>query len=145
MGEYLMQKNNTFELKIAYYRKLKGITQSELADMVGVSCQAVSKWERQISYPDITVLPALAQILGVTIDELFETNAKKDVVYNLVENVPWNDDGKIRIAVYSGRKLVDQVEHICSGENKLINFRFYGDQYNVNGVCKVNCIKSGKK
>lgn len=137
-----MPKNIACNLKIAYYRKLKGITQSELADMVGVSCQAVSKWERQNSYPDITVLPTLADIFGITIDELFGNPSKKDIVYSLVGNVPWNDDGKIHIAVYSGRKLVDQIEHTCSDETKIINFRFYGDQYNVNGICKVNCVKS---
>ena len=102
-----MQKDNIIGLKIAYYRKFNGFTQEELAEKVGVSCQAVSKWERQISCPDVMLLPELAKIFGVTIDELFGNTSDKEIVYSFVGNVPWNDDGKLRIAVYSGRKLME--------------------------------------
>ncbi len=55
---------------IARLRKSRGLTQSALAYMVGVTDKAVSKWERSISCPDVSVLPSLADALGVTIDEL---------------------------------------------------------------------------
>jgi len=51
-------------------RKEKGLSQAELGDLVGVSNKAVSKWETYEANPDITLLPLLAQSLGVTTDEL---------------------------------------------------------------------------
>jgi transcriptional regulator with XRE-family HTH domain len=51
-------------------RKEKGLSQSELGELVGVSNKAVSKWETYEANPDITLLPLLAQSLGVTCDEL---------------------------------------------------------------------------
>lgn len=56
--------------KIAELRKQKNMTQSELADAMGVSFQAVSNWERGNSMPDISKLAELTEILGTTIDEL---------------------------------------------------------------------------
>lgn len=57
---------------IAYYRKLCGYTQEQLAERLGVTGQAVSKWENAVSNPDISVLPDLAKTLGVDINALFE-------------------------------------------------------------------------
>ena len=61
---------NTIGTRIAALRKSRGMTQEELAEKLGVSGQAVSKWENDISYPDILMLPKLAEIFGVTTDEL---------------------------------------------------------------------------
>ena len=131
--------------KISFERKRLGLTQDALAQKMGVTNQAVSKWESDLSCPDIMLLPELAKIFGVTIDELFGNTSDKEIVYSFVGNVPWNDDGKLRIAVYSGRKLMEQSEHICSEGINLINLQFHGEQYNVNGVCKVNCVKADKE
>ena len=57
-------------LTISKLRKEKGMTQEELAEKVNISAQAVSKWENDISMPDISVLPVLAEIFDVSIDEL---------------------------------------------------------------------------
>jgi transcriptional regulator with XRE-family HTH domain len=51
-------------------RKEKGLSQAELGELLGVSNKAVSKWETYEANPDITLLPLLAQSLGITIDEL---------------------------------------------------------------------------
>ena len=56
--------------KISELRKGKNMTQPELADRMGISFQAVSNWERGNSMPDIAKLPELAEILGVSVDEL---------------------------------------------------------------------------
>lgn len=56
--------------RIMQLRKEKGYTQEQLAEMMGVSAQAVSKWENDVSCPDISILPQLAEKLGVTTDEL---------------------------------------------------------------------------
>ncbi|MBQ9995300.1 MAG: helix-turn-helix transcriptional regulator, partial [Clostridia bacterium] len=48
----------------------RGLTQEELADFLGVTFQAVSKWERGLAYPDVETIPVIANYFGVTIDEL---------------------------------------------------------------------------
>ena len=60
----------TIGRKIAELRKAHNMTQFELADALGISFQAVSNWERGASMPDISKLPELAEIFGVTIDEV---------------------------------------------------------------------------
>lgn len=62
----------TIGKRIALLRKEKGLTQEELANAMGVSPQAVSKWENDQTCPDISALPKLARLLGVTVDELLE-------------------------------------------------------------------------
>lgn len=57
-------------MKISELRKSKNMTQMELADRMNISFQAVSNWERGNSMPDISKLPELAQIFGVTIDDI---------------------------------------------------------------------------
>ena len=63
--------------KIRELRKQRGITQEQLADCVGVSFQAVSKWETGIALPDITLAPALASYFGVSMDDLFDFSVKE--------------------------------------------------------------------
>jgi len=61
----MMIAKNLRQLRIA-----KSITQEELAERIGVTGQAVSKWERDECYPDITLLPGLANFFGITVDKL---------------------------------------------------------------------------
>ena len=58
--------------KIKVLRKQRGITQEQLANAIGISFQAVSKWENNIALPDITMAPVLANFFGVSMDELFD-------------------------------------------------------------------------
>lgn len=60
---------------IAEIRRQKGMTQMELAEKMGVTDKAVSKWERDLSCPDINSLPALAEILGLSLDELMQVKS----------------------------------------------------------------------
>ncbi|MCM1308281.1 MAG: helix-turn-helix transcriptional regulator [Butyrivibrio sp.] len=72
--------DNLFSISLRKIRKQRGVTQEQLADAVGVSAQAVSKWEIS-SYPDAGLLPAIADFLGVTIDELFGKTPAKEVSF----------------------------------------------------------------
>ena len=70
----------TIGKRIALLRKEKGLTQEELATHMGVSPQAVSKWENDQTCPDISALPKLARLLGVTVDELLEGKTETTAV-----------------------------------------------------------------
>ena len=56
--------------KLKYYRRKMELTQEDVANHLGCSYQAVSKWERDEGYPEITMLPSIANYLGITVDEL---------------------------------------------------------------------------
>lgn len=131
-------KSNIGE-RIAYYRRLNAMTQEKLAQKLNVSTQAVSKWEQKITSPDIMLLPELASIFNISIDELFGMKIDTEPVFNLVNNVPWDDDRQIRFAVYHGKKLMQQsVYELQDGINE-INIHFdYGDVYKIHGICKLN-------
>ena len=63
-------KEKTLGMMISSLRKETGMTQLELAEKMGVTDKAVSKWERDLSCPDVNAIPKLADILGVSVDEL---------------------------------------------------------------------------
>ena len=73
--------------KIAFYRKKLSLTQEELAEKCSVTPQAVSKWENDISAPDIGLIPVLAQLFGISCDELLgvETEQVRAVPQQLVD------------------------------------------------------------
>lgn len=56
---------------IALARKARGLTLRQLGERLGVSAQAVHKWERGINYPDITLIPLVAHVLEISIADLF--------------------------------------------------------------------------
>lgn len=68
-------KKQTFGNMVAALRKEKGITQLELAEKMGVTDKAVSKWERDLSFPDVGSIPKLAEIFDVTVDELMQVKS----------------------------------------------------------------------
>ena len=86
--------------RIADLRRERGITQENLAGIIGVSAQAISKWENNATMPDIMLLPIIADTLGVTIDELFGIRHKVQekpinceetpvAVYDQILNTMW--------------------------------------------------------
>lgn len=78
-------KKKTLGMMIASLRKENGMTQFELAEKMGVTDKAVSKWERDLSCPDVNTIPKLAEVFGISVDELMQIKAesqdeaKKDV------------------------------------------------------------------
>ena len=134
-----MNNNLSLGNRIAYYRKLNAMTQEELSYKLNVSPQAVSKWEQQLSSPDIMLLPVIAEVFHISVDELFGRKINTEPVFSLVDNVPWEDDNKIRISIFQGKKLFNQSETELSDGLNSINIHFdYGNLYKINGICKLN-------
>ena len=75
------QENKTFADVIVELRKEKGMTQQELADKLHITDKAVSKWERNLSYPDITSISKLANILGADSSYLIDLCKVEDNPY----------------------------------------------------------------
>jgi len=73
--------------QIKKFRQERKLTQEELGSLLGISFQAISKWENNLAYPDITLLPRLAQVFEVSMDELFACNLKniQDEIESYVE------------------------------------------------------------
>ena len=76
--------------RIGFLRREKGLKQEELAERMGVSPQAVSKWENDLNCPDIALLPQLAKTLGVTVDHLL-TGEKPELPVRLVPEAERKD------------------------------------------------------
>ena len=68
-------KKQSFGTMIATMRKEQGMTQLELAEKMGVTDKAVSKWERDLSFPDVNSIPRLAEIFNVSVDEIMQVKA----------------------------------------------------------------------
>ena len=82
-------------------RQRKMLTQEQLAMHLGVSSQAVSKWETSANTPDIALLPGLADLFGVTIDALFGRETLP-----MPAGLPQEDDGVIRVVQLRGRQVL---------------------------------------
>ena len=144
----------TLGQRIAQYRKKMNITQEALAQQLGVTNQAVSKWESDQCCPDVTLLPKLADIFDITLDELFgreirmqneeeQSAAKRYINIYVGESgginwsgpAPvWPDDGTLRIVAYIGHKMVESTE----GLEKL-TFRYEGPALDIDSRISVVC------
>ena len=82
----------TIGKKLYDLRKQSGFTQDYVAEKLGVSAQAVSKWENDIACPDIMTLPKIAELYGITINELFKNEeVQSKVKYEKTEKVNENE------------------------------------------------------
>lgn len=82
-------------------RLRRELTQEQVAQQLGVTYQAVSKWENGANTPDIALLPEIAALFGVTIDALFSLDAPFGM-----EGLPQEDDGIIRVVQLRGRQVL---------------------------------------
>lgn len=98
MEQRTTQGGKTLGRRIAENRKRLGLTQDQLAERMGVSPQAVSKWENDLSCPDITALPRLAEIFGMTTDQLLGVASEEPVrqgeIVDDTEDGADEDDGR---------------------------------------------------
>ena len=77
----------TLGTMIAELRKQHGMTQLDLAEKMGVTDKAVSKWERDLSCPDIHSLPNLAEVLGVGVEDLMQIRKRAEISVNKVSEI----------------------------------------------------------
>ncbi len=124
--------NETMGSIIMRLRKDRGLTQEQLANELGISYQAVSKWETGNSCPDLTALPLLADLFGVSIDALFgrtetETAPVTAAPEPAADALPWPDDGGFYAVLYRGHELIGS-----QGEAKRVfRFAYEGPAQNV--------------
>ena len=104
--------------KIAQLRKQNNLTQLELADKLSISYQAVSQWENSITYPDITLLPTIASIFNVSLDELFDIEVKQNKTIEFSDGF---DKNTLYCVVSIGNKVISEQElkHTLSNANPL--------------------------
>lgn len=93
----------TIGKRISEYRKEKNLKQEQLAEMLNVTPQAVSKWENDLTCPDISLLPGLAKIFGITVDELLIGKKEETKVVDVLPEEKRKDinDLMLRIVVTS--------------------------------------------
>jgi len=153
-------ENMSMGRRIAALRKENGYTQEQLAAKLGISNQAVSKWEGDLNYPDILLLPTIADLFGISIDELFgrepiraaqaeEENGDTKPIME-VTSLPWEDDGVLRAVAYVGHTLYTKKDigregHIYPNMGEAlgsIELRFTGRALSIESVFDVNCSGS---
>lgn len=121
----------TFSEQIAKMRKNKNMTQEALAQQLGVTNQAVSKWEGDQCCPDITLLPKLADIFGVSIDELFGRTPSAE---SILPSLPGGDDSTLRVVLFQGgHRLMEQ--ELC----KDVTIHWQGKVANLRSDFSVSC------
>lgn len=102
----------TLGKKLCALRKSAGLTQDAVAERMGVSPQAVSKWENDFSCPDIMMLPKIARLYGIQIDDLFGTNpvrAEQPVSVSSENNADVSPE-KLYLNVYVLSKAGDDIK-----------------------------------
>ena len=131
----------TIGMRIQQARKQKGFTQSELADKLYVSAQAVSKWENDQASPDITMLSSLSEILGVTIDYLINGKKESETVLKVDEKKNIEDmifkvkilDGETKVNVNLPLVLltvVKDLDSLVSVDNESVSNTIKGIDFN---------------
>ena len=96
---------NNLSERIAYYRKKCGLTQEELAEKCSVTPQAVSKWENGLTAPNISLLPRLGEVFGITTDELLGVERPDTAMLAPVDFDPAKAIMKIRVVSDEGDRV----------------------------------------
>lgn len=122
---------------IASLRKNSGMTQDALAEKLGVSFQAVSKWENGLACPDITFLPVIASIFNVSIDSLFGLEPKAIPKEKNDRLLDWADDGKLRAVLFIGNRITGKKE--CLDRKSTITFEYDGPALDVISDFSITC------
>ncbi len=95
---------------ISKYRKAKGLTQEELGTKLGVSNQSVSKWESEVSMPDVMLLPEIAKALDITLDDLYGIAKEPEKVSVSADDFPSFCNQKLIEIFYHNTKVKEDLE-----------------------------------
>lgn len=101
----MSERLSMFSTRFRKLRNEKGISQEQLSKQLGISAQAVSKWECAQAYPDIELLPAIADIMHVSIDYLL-LGKKVPENSKLCRELDFPDDDILRIVQFKGREVL---------------------------------------
>lgn len=119
---------------IGLYRRKLGLTQEQLAQKLEVTNQAVSKWETDQCCPDVQILPALADVLGISMDTLFGRTVQP-LEQATAKALPWKADDALHIALYHGHTLVGSVPR----EHQNCTLHYDGPVRDVYCAINLNC------
>ena len=122
---------------IASLRKERGLTQSELATMIGVGDKSVSKWERGINVPDILVIQSLAEIFNVSVSEILEGKKKEKIdpeIVKIYEN-KYARYSILGVLIFLVISFFTFLIYFCNNYDKSRVYRFKGegDNYSISG------------
>lgn len=137
-----MNTNAILCTKIAELRKSAGLTQDALAEKLGVTFQAVSKWENALSCPDISLIPQIAEIFDVSIDALFGLEPKDSESKAIQKEkndrlLDWPDDGKLRAVLFIGNRITGKKEY--TNEKSTVTLEYDGDALDIISDFSVSC------
>ncbi|MBQ4149953.1 MAG: response regulator [Clostridium sp.] len=113
-------RQSTLGSFIRFLRKQNQMTQAQLADRVGVTDKAVSKWERDVSYPDISIFPKLADIFGITVNDLLRECTDDGQPSRLLRVYEMSHDIRTPLHIILG--CVDMAETYHADENMLLRY-----------------------
>lgn len=121
---------------IAKYRKAKGFTQEELGAKLGVTNQAVSKWESEVSMPDIMLLPEIATVLNITLDGLYGIVKEPEKVSVSADDFPSFCHQKLIELFYYNTKM--RFTHIGSSDKEQLEFQIK----KLMEGCRIGCLSN---
>lgn len=119
---------------IQKYRKERGFSQKELAEQLGVTYQAVSKWENAKSAPDIYFLPMLADLFACSVDALFSREMQNQAEGVRYKELPWKDDDVLRGVVFLGHNILQETDPLT----EKFTFEIEGDTKKVESKCNIS-------
>lgn len=121
---------------IAKYRKAKGLTQEELGAMIGITNQSVSKWESEVSMPDILLLPEIANALNITLDDLYGIAKEPEKVSVSADDFPAFCHQKLIELFYYNTTM--RFTNIGSSDKEQLDFQIK----KLMAGCRVGCLSN---
>ncbi len=121
---------------IAKYRKAKGLTQEELGAKLGITNQAVSKWESEVSMPDVMLLPEIANALNITLDDLYGIAKEPEKISCSADDFPAFCHQKLIELFYYNTKM--RFTHIGSSDKEQLEFQIK----KLMEGCRIGCLSN---